>query len=141
APALDMLQVFDRVPFAGNHMTLLMLTLKVLGLDLLLGALEWVRSLVVIRLGGQLDMQLNQRIYDASFRASLERGEQAVGQALNDLTSLRQFLTGNALFAFFDAPWFSLCLMVIFIFGPWLGLLALVGALLLVLLAGGNEAR
>ncbi|MGA4817225.1 hypothetical protein ACPA9J_30915 [Pseudomonas aeruginosa] len=99
-----------------------------------------MRSLVVIRLGGQLDMQLNQRIYDASFRASLERGEQAVGQALNDLTSLRQFLTGNALFAFFDAPWFPLYLLVIFLFSPWLGLLALVGALLLVLLAWVSEA-
>ena len=141
APSLYMLQVYDRVLGSGNHMTLLMLTLMVLGLYLLLGALEWVRSLVVIRLGGQLDMQLNQRIYDASFRASLERGEQAVGQALNDLTSLRQFLTGNALFAFFDAPWFPLYLLVIFLFSPWLGLLALVGALLLVLLAWVNESR
>lgn len=127
APSLYMLQVYDRVLGSGNHMTLLMLTLMVLGLYLLLGALEWVRSLVVIRLGGQLDMQLNQRIYDASFRASLERGEQAVGQALNDLTSLRQFLTGNALFAFFDAPWFPLYLLVIFLFSPWLGLLAWLG--------------
>lgn len=141
APSLYMLQVYDRVLGSGNHMTLLMLTLMVLGLYLLLGALEWVRSLVVIRLGGQLDMQLNQRIYDASFRASLERGEQAVGQALNDLTSLRQFLTGNALFAFFDAPWFPLYLLVIFLFSPWLGLLALAGALLLVLLAWVNESR
>ena len=141
APSLYMLQVYDRVLGSGNHMTLLMLTLMVLGLYLLLGALEWVRSLVVIRLGGQLDMQLNQRIYDASFRASLERGEQAVGQALNDLASLRQFLTGNALFAFFDAPWFPLYLLVIFLFSPWLGLLALVGALLLVLLAWVNESR
>ncbi|MDF5907666.1 type I secretion system permease/ATPase [Pseudomonas aeruginosa] len=141
APSLYMLQVYDRVLGSGNHMTLLMLTLMVLGLYLLLGALEWVRSLVVIRLGGQLDMQLNQRIYDASFRASLERGEQAAGQALNDLTSLRQFLTGNALFAFFDAPWFPLYLLVIFLFSPWLGLLALAGALLLVLLAWVNESR
>ncbi|KAF1052068.1 MAG: Type I secretion system ATP-binding protein PrsD [Stenotrophomonas maltophilia] len=141
APSLYMLQVYDRVLGSGNEMTLLMLTLMVLGLYLLMGALEWVRSLVVIRLGSQLDMRLNQRIYDAAFNASLQRGEQNAAQALNDLASLRQFLTGSALFAFFDAPWFPLYLLVIVLFSPWLGLLAAAGAALLVLLAWINERR
>ncbi|MCP6215522.1 type I secretion system permease/ATPase, partial [Klebsiella pneumoniae] len=51
----------------------------------------------------------------------------------------RQFLTGNALFAFFDAPWFPIYLLVIFLFNPWLGLFALIGSLLLVALAVINE--
>lgn len=58
---------------------------------------------------------------------------------LSDLTNLRQFLTGSALFAFFDAPWFPIYLLVIFLFNPWLGLFALVGALLLIALAVINE--
>ncbi len=59
---------------------------------------------MVIRLGAQMDMHLNQRIYDAAFGTNLKPGNPlAVGQALNDLTNLRQFPTGNALFAFFDA--------------------------------------
>lgn len=33
---------------------------------------------------------------------------------LSDLTNVRQFLTGSALFAFFDAPWFPIYLLVIF---------------------------
>ncbi|MGV8521002.1 type I secretion system permease/ATPase, partial [Pseudomonas aeruginosa] len=81
------LQAYERVLGSGNHMTLLMLTRMVLGLYLRLGALEWVRSMVVIRVGRQRDMQLHQSIYHASFRASLERGAQDDGQALNDLTS------------------------------------------------------
>ncbi|MGV8704468.1 hypothetical protein, partial [Pseudomonas aeruginosa] len=40
APSLYMLQVYDRVLGSGNHMTLLMLTLMVLGLYLLLAALQ-----------------------------------------------------------------------------------------------------
>jgi len=44
APALYMLQVYDRVLASGNAMTLLMLTLILLGLYVLMGALEWVRT-------------------------------------------------------------------------------------------------
>ncbi|NNB17768.1 type I secretion system permease/ATPase [Pseudomonas fragi] len=139
APALYMLQVYDRVLASGNQMTLLMLTLMILGLFGLMGALEWVRSQVVIRLGTQMDMRLNQRVYDAAFEAQLHTGSPAAAQALNDLTSLRQFATGNALFAFFDAPWFPVYLFVIFMFSPWLGLLALGGAVLLMLLAWVNQ--
>ncbi|OLF52109.1 type I secretion system permease/ATPase [Pseudomonas chlororaphis] len=139
APALYMLQVYDRVLASGNQMTLLMLTLMILGLFGLMGALEWVRSQVVIRLGTQMDMRLNRRVYDAAFEAQLQGSPQAAGQALNDLTALRQFATGNALFAFFDAPWFPVYLLVIFLFHPWLGLLALAGALLLMALAWINH--
>ena len=139
APALYMLQVYDRVLASGNHMTLAMLTLMVLGLYAFMGLLEWVRSLVVIRLGAQIDQQLGARIYDATFDASLRVGRGSSAQPLNDLTSLRQFATGNALFALFDAPWFPLYLAVLFLFHPWLGWLALGGAALLLALTWANQ--
>ncbi|MFJ4141948.1 type I secretion system permease/ATPase [Pseudomonas sp. NPDC089734] len=139
APALYMLQVYDRVLASGNQMTLAMLTLIMLGLFAFMGVLEWVRSQVVIRLGTQMDMRLNQRVYNAAFEANLKSGNLAAGQTLNDLTSLRQFATGNSLFAFFDAPWFPVYLLVIFFFHPWLGALALAGAVLLTLLAWLNQ--
>lgn len=139
APALYMLQVYDRVLASGNPMTLAMLTLMVLGLYAFMGLLEWVRSLVVIRLGAQIDQRLGERVYDATFEASLRLGRGGSAQPLNDLTSLRQFATGNALFALFDAPWFPLYLAVLFLFHPWLGWLALGGALLLLGLTWLNQ--
>lgn len=139
APSIYMLQVYDRVLSSGNEMTLLMLTLLVVGLYLFIGALEWVRSLVVIRLGTRLDLSLNQRVFDVAFEQNLKHGDSRAGQTLNDLTTLRQFATGNALFAFFDAPWFLLFLGVVFLLHPWLGYLALVGALFLVALAWLNQ--
>ncbi|MDH0647028.1 type I secretion system permease/ATPase [Pseudomonas sp. GD03858] len=139
APALYMLQVYDRVLSSGNEMTLLMLSLMVLGLFAFMGALEWLRSQVVIRLGTRLDLSLAPRVFDAASQASLAGHRDGAQQALSDLTGLRQFATGQALFAFFDAPWFPFYLLVIFLFSPWLGLLALVGALLLAALAWLNE--
>ncbi|MCW6525398.1 type I secretion system permease/ATPase [Yersinia ruckeri] len=139
APSLYMLQVYDRVLASGNEMTLLMLTLLMVGLCLFMGALEWVRSLVVIRLGTRLDLRLNQRVFNAAFERNLRDSDSKAGQALTDLTLLRQFVTGNALFAFFDAPWFPLFLCVVFLLHPWLGMLALGGAIFLIILTWLNQ--
>jgi ATP-binding cassette, subfamily C, bacterial exporter for protease/lipase len=119
--------------------TLLMLTLIMLGMFGMMALLEYVRSMVVIRIGSQLDMRLNTRVYTAAYESNLKNGSSDAGQMLGDLTTVRQFLTGSALFAFFDAPWFPIYLLVIFLFNPWLGLFALVGSLLLVALAVVNE--
>ncbi len=138
-PSLYMLQVYDRVLPSRNELTLLMLTLIMLGAYLFLSALEFVRSFVLIRVGAQLDMKLNKRIYTAAFEQNLKRGGTNAGQALQDFTNIRQFLTGNALFAFFDAPWFPIYIIVIFMFEPSLGVFALCGVALLVVLAYVNE--
>ncbi|CAM3480195.1 MULTISPECIES: type I secretion system permease/ATPase [Yersinia] len=139
APSLYMLQVYDRVLASGNEMTLLMLTILMVGLCFFMGALEWVRSLVVIRLGTRLDLRLNKQVFNAAFERNLRDGDSKAGQALTDLTQLRQFVTGNALFAFFDAPWFPLFLAVVFLLHPWLGMLALGGAVFLIFLTWLNQ--
>jgi ATP-binding cassette subfamily C exporter for protease/lipase len=82
---------------------------------------------------------MNKRVYTAAFEQNLKGGGTNAGQALMDLTNIRQFLTGNALFAFFDAPWFPIYLIVIFIFEPSLGVFALCGSIVLVALAFINE--
>lgn len=138
-PAIYMLQVYDRVLNSRNEMTLLMITLIVLGLYALLGALEWVRSQLLVRASVRLDERLNDRVFAATFDATLRGAGGNPAQALSDVTNLRQFLTGNGLFAFFDAPWAPIYLIVITILHPWLGLFSLVGGLLLVGLAWLNE--
>ncbi|MFF7707590.1 type I secretion system permease/ATPase [Pseudomonas sp. NPDC007930] len=138
-PAVYMLQVYDRVLPSSNATTLAMLTLMVVGMFTFIGVLEWVRSALVIRLGVRLDAQLGQRVFDATFEHNLREPRQASAQALADLASLRQFATGGALFAFCDAPWFPVYLLVIFLFNPWLGLLALAGACVLGALAYLNQ--
>ncbi|UGQ45472.1 type I secretion system permease/ATPase [Massilia endophytica] len=138
-PSLYMLQVYDRVLPSRNELTLLMLTLMMLGAYLFMSALELVRSYVLIRVGARFDMDLNKRVYTAAFEQNLRRRGGNAGQALQDLTSIRQFLTGNALFAFFDAPWFPVYLIVIFLFEPSLGVFALCGTAVLVALAYINE--
>jgi ATP-binding cassette subfamily C exporter for protease/lipase len=139
APSLYMLQVYDRVLQSRNELTLLMLTLMMLLAFLMVAGLEIARSFVLVRVSAHFDLKLNKRVYTAAFEQNLKRAGGNAGQSLTDLTTLRQFLTGNAVFAFFDAPWFPIYLAVIFMFDTTLGFFALGGTVVLVGLAFLNE--
>lgn len=139
-PAIYMLQLYDRVIPSGSEATLLMMTLIVMFLFVTLGALEWVRSQILVRVSSKLETLLNERLYGIAFKQALYTGGQkASSQPLDDLTSLRQFLTGSGLFAFFDAPWIPIYIAVMFMFHPWIGLMGVVTALLLIAIAIINE--
>ncbi len=138
-PAVYMLQIYDRVLSSRNEVTLYMLTLIMLGLYLLEGFLELVRSKVLVRAGTALDLQLGPRLFDASFERYLRERGANPGQALGDLTNLRQFLTGKGLFAFLDAPWTPIYLVAVFLLHPWLGAFSVGAGLLLLGLAYANE--
>lgn len=117
-----------------------MLTLIVLGLYVTLAALEWVRSQILVRVSTRLETLLNQRLFQVAFKqALLSGGQRATTQPLDDLTGLRQFLTGNGLFAFFDAPWMPFYLGLLFLFHPLYGWFSVVTAILLCLVALANE--
>ncbi|HXE41033.1 MAG TPA: type I secretion system permease/ATPase [Azonexus sp.] len=131
-PSLYMMQVYDRVLNSRNEMTLLMISVITMGLYALIGGLEWVRSQLLVRASLQLDSRLNDRVFGATFEASLRGAGGNPAQALSDLNNLRQFLTGSGLFAFFDAPWAPIFLLVITLLHPWLGVFSLVGGLVLV---------
>ena len=138
-PPMYMLQVYDRVLTTQSLDTLIMLTLVVVFLFMVMGGLELVRSRMLVRIGNRLDTTINQRLYSAMFRRSLAAPGSQSAQPLNDLTSLRQFLTGNGLFAFFDAPWVPVYLGILFIFHPWLGIFATCAGIILFALAVANE--
>ncbi len=138
-PALYMLQIYDRVLASRNLLTLLMITLIALFLYLLMGGLEWVRSELLVRAGARLDEALRCRVFTACFEAGLQGSGNNAAQALADLGNIRQFLTGNSLFAFFDAPWIPVFLLAIYTLHPLLAVFALFGALLLFGLAWLTE--
>ncbi|MGR6035820.1 MAG: type I secretion system permease/ATPase [Candidatus Nitrosoglobus sp.] len=138
-PPLYMLQIYDRVITTRSEETLLVLTLAVIFLFTVLGGLELVRSRILIRMGNRLDTLVSIRLYSAMFQRSLLTQERQTAQPLSDLNYLRQFLTGNGLFAFFDVPWTPIYLAVLYLFHPWLGLFATCAGIMLLSLAIANE--
>lgn len=131
-PTLYMLQVYDRVMISQSGLTLLGLSLIALFLFSVMAFAEWARSRLLVRAGVRLDEQLNSRVFNASFEAALNQAGRNPIQAFSELTNIRQFLTGNGIFAFFDAPWTPIYLLVLFMLHPMLGWLAVCFALVLV---------
>lgn len=139
-PTFYMIQLSGRVVPSSSISTLIMLTLIMTVLMLTLGSLEWVRSRIMVRVSNRLDSLLSRDVYRASFKKALSSGGMdASAQSLNDLTSLRQFLTGNGLFAFFDAPWLPIYTAVMFLFHPWFGWMTVGSAVVLIVLAFLNQ--
>jgi len=139
-PIIYMLTVYDRVVASGSLSTLAMLTLLMVGLLLAVGGFEWVRSMILISASNRLESMLRKRVSDATFkRALLSGGMNTSAQPVTDLTALRQFLTGNGLFAFFDAPWFPVYIGVMFMFHPWFGVAGILSGIMMVIFAYTTE--
>jgi len=124
-PTLYLLQVYDRVLASRSELTLLALSSVALFLFGMMAFSEWMRSRVLVRLGVRLDEQLSSRVFNASFDAYLQQSAGPPSRAFVDLIQVRQFLTGNGIFVFFDTPWTPVYIAVLFILHPWLGLLAI----------------
>lgn len=120
-PTLYMLQVFDRVMLSQSEFTLISLTLILTLFVAVMAFAEWLRSRLLVRAGVRFDEHLNSRVFDTNFQANMTGSDANASKAFSDLTNLRQFLTGNGVFTFFDLPWTPLYLVVLFIMHPLLG--------------------
>jgi ATP-binding cassette subfamily C exporter for protease/lipase len=140
-PTIYMLQVYDRVMLSQNTGTLIAVSLITLFFFGVLTFAEWSRSKLLVSSGVRLDELLSKRLFHASYEAYLNPSITNPTRSFNDLTEVRQFLTGNGIFAFFDAPWAPIYIAVLFMLHPWLGVMALVfGAVQCVLAWWGNKA-
>ncbi len=138
-PPLYMLQLYDRVITSRSEETLYFLTGIVIVLFITMALLEIVRSKLLIKIGNKLDNLLSRRVFDILFDLANKFPGKANSIPLSDLTQIRQFMTGNGLFAFFDAPWIPIYIAVLFMFHPYFGFFAIFAAIVLLSFALVNE--
>lgn len=129
-----MLEVYDRVIPSKSIPTLIALCVIMLVLYALQGMLDMIRSRVFIRIGSLLDARLRSRIYQTIVDLAVRQRHVDALQPSRDLDQVRQFLWSGGPIGFLDLPWIPLYLMICFVFDPWLGFTALLGALVLVAL-------
>ncbi|WP_409233726.1 type I secretion system permease/ATPase [Rhizobium sp. WCS2018Hpa-16] len=130
---LFMLQVYDRVLASGSVPTLVGLAVLAAATFTVQCALEIIRARVLLRVGELFDNRMSGRVHNAVVRSPLLSRLPGDGlQPLRDMDNIRGFLSGQGPTAFFDLPWMPLYLFICFLFHFWIGMTALIGALVLV---------
>ncbi|MDP9928990.1 type I secretion system permease/ATPase [Variovorax paradoxus] len=139
APALFMLQVFDRVLTSQSRETLLVLLLGVavaLGLMLML---DYLRSRLQGVAGNLIAEQLSPVVAKVMLVHTARRAERAPCEGLRDVAALRNLFSSQGLLALFDVPWAFVYVAVIWLAHPMLGMAAAAASLLMLVLAVVND--
>ena len=135
APALYMLQVYDRVVSTGGKTTLLFITIALVVALLTLSALDAVRSRLLVR----ASIRLETRIAPLVLHRMMTVGGPANGQAMRDLDILRQTIASPIAAALLDAPFAPIFIIVGFLLHFWIGMLAIGSIAVLLLVAWRNQ--
>ncbi|MEM9710284.1 MAG: type I secretion system permease/ATPase [Pseudomonadota bacterium] len=138
---LFMLQIYDRVLTSRSEETLFALTILVIALYGLMGFIDWARGRASARIGGRMQEVLDGPVFRAGLTLKASHipglGPETGGggqhlAALRDVEAIRTFYGAPIFLALMDLPWSPIFFLIIFIFHPWLGWLALFGAALLI---------
>lgn len=140
APTIFMLEVYDRVVNSRSETTLISLLICLIGIYILMEVIEMLRGRLLQQAGWRIDTTLREKLHDASFLASLRHGAATV-QPFSDLRTLREFIASPAVTAAMDAPSSVIFLILVTIISPWLGLVALFGAVVQVLIGVSTERK
>ena len=138
-PAIYMLAVYDIVVPSRSENTLLFITLLVIVLFFIMNILQIIRGKILIRINNKLDYFFNKKIIDSIYNIALSHPTKATIQPFDDFQQIKQFLTGASIFAFFDAPWIPIYLIVLYLFHPYYGHLGLAIMIIVVTLTIINE--
>lgn len=138
APTLFMLQIYDRVVPGRSGATLALLFGVFLLAAATMATLDFLRSSLLRRASVRLDRLLAGPVLE---RLLAGDGRAGSANAMRELDTLRQAMTGTGVLALFDAPWTPIYIGVCFLLHPWIGVLTLTGGVVLFTVALFSERR
>lgn len=127
------MQVLDRVLSSGNLDTLSMLTLVILLALALLSLIQAARSFAMTKMGSWFEKRLSYDVFANSVRTALESKANANSQQMRDLQTVKTYLTSPGLVAILDTPWAIIFLIVLFMLHVYIGMLAVIGGVVLII--------
>jgi PrtD family type I secretion system ABC transporter len=116
-----------------------MLSLLAVGALVIMAYLDVIRACLLTASAVYLERLLGPRLLADMIRRGADPGRREALHGLRDVGALRTFLTGPGILALFDAPWAPVYVLVIYLFHPLLGAVALAGTVIMLVLAVFNE--
>lgn len=138
-PSLYMLQTYDRVLGSRSLETLYMLTLILAVALLVMGGLEMVRSRLLVKANNAMDAMLSPHLLHRMLANATAPEGNRYATGMQDINTIKTFLTGPSIFGLFDAPWMPVYLLILYMMSPLLFAIALGGSFLMLLLTGATS--
>lgn len=134
------LQVLDRVIGTGSMETLLWLSVIIAFIYFAYGLLQIARSFTLIKIGEWLDTKITPVLFAHSIATFAKNPRSNPRQIMQDFAAIKGFMTSMGINTLFDAPWSIIYFIVVFMIHPYIGWIALIGAILIVSLGFINAA-
>lgn len=131
--SIYMMLVYDSVLPSHSIPSLVGLLVLVAIVYLFQGFFDNLRSSLLADAASGLDHQVSRRVQMAISKASLN-GYRMAGDGIGpmrDLESVRAFMSGGGLISMIDLPWIAFFIAILCLLHVWLGVTALIGAIVL----------
>ena len=133
-----LMQISDRVMVSRSGETLVLLTVAAVFALVILSGFDFLRKIILTKLGMKLEAQLGGPLLAASIERSIGGGA-SDAQGLRDLGTLRAFMNGGVMPTLFDVPTVPVYLLFVFLIHWQLGLINTAGVVILAFFARLNQ--
>ena len=133
-----LMQISDRVMVSRSTDTLVLLTIGSIFALVILTGFDYLRKIILTKLGVKLEAMLGGPLLAASIEKSIG-GMSTDAQGLRDLSTLRGFMNGGVMPTLFDVPTVPFYLFVVFMIHWQLGMITLAGIVTLAFFARLNQ--
>ena len=133
------LLVLDKVLGSRNTDTLFWLIVVAAIAFTFLGLIGAARTFIYNRVGEWMDEKMTPELLGASVANSAIVKSAQGSAVMRDFSVIKTFITGPVLTHLMDLPWSFLFIVIIYLIHPYLGLVTIVGAVILLTIAWLNE--
>ncbi len=141
APVGYMKDIYGPVLNSRSEHVLLAVTVLLIGFLITSGVLEWIRFRLMQAVAVAFNEKMGVRVFEASYRNYLRSRSSNSRLALQDLKTIRTFISSPAMLALLDAPVSLLFISLVYFIHPRMGVVTICAVAILCLIGYLTELK